>query len=799
EAELVTFRRESITGLLYTVAIKKYQVDAQRRDEILGIAAGDLVIPRKELAIPAPQVRWRAVTGAERYHLWRRVEGKANWIEVYAGKDTAYADPVLLPQLDAGIHFQYQVGVDKGGACIRNPWVLLAQPTAPPPALLPLMKAKASPFAPASQPALETLMSCAVAPLTAALDLCKTDDERRWLLHALAATRDPNAIEPLAQAYKNNATLRRLTGWELARFGSAGLQRLAALAAKGEDAFSLEVVRSLASAGQPSIPFLTGFLHDVRPKIQDAACEGFSTVGPQALKAALTLADDADGEVRCHGAEILGRIGDGRALQPLINLSVDPEARVRAAAVGALGKLLADAPGITPTQGEQATDYLLAALNDPDPTVRARAAAAVGNTKSPRAFLPICALLKDPVDKVRAAVPTALYNLGDARSVDVLCAQLRSAQGNELSTIAGYLGWLHSPHAVAPLIALLGSREASTRLIAAWALGMLGDSRAILPLLALYDKDPAVRSEVADALRNCCEVPVSADARRQVEGPLLARLKAKDEDARMLGITLCGELRLAKALPTLLTLAQSGGENTRGRAIAMLAHYQDPRAAAAIMAAYRTSSPEVRKTATVALGACGDDRALSVLLADTAPTNRRWVVEGLGRSGDFRAAGALLNMLATEEDIPQIVYLLEALCNFQDPRAIGPLLAKLRDPHGYIRERAILALGSAAGSHLSRLVDPLLRVLCEEGMSPEDDTFLERYAAVNLLGKSGDARAIAPLIGELAHSDRQMCGNIVRALKSLTGQDYGFDVEAWNTWQQEQEHTAPAKPKDAKQ
>ena len=230
--ELITSRRKHIIGHLKVFEIRHEQVTAVICVDFYGIAVGDLVMRREEYAVPAPQVRWLPVNKADHYHLWRRKHGTKTWREIYVGKDTAYADPDLLPGLETNTCYQYRVGADIKGACYRNPHVLSTLPVAPPPVLLPLINAKASPWAPSSRPALETLMSSAVAPLTAALNRSKTDIEREWLLHALAATRDPKAIEPLAKAFKDYAHLREEIGKELSRFGPAGVQRLANLTGK---------------------------------------------------------------------------------------------------------------------------------------------------------------------------------------------------------------------------------------------------------------------------------------------------------------------------------------------------------------------------------------------------------------------------------------------------------------------------------------------------------------------------------------------------------------------------------------
>ena len=79
--------------------------------------------------------------------------------------------------------------------------------------------------------------------------------------------------------------------------------------------------------------------------------------------------------VRLHAAEALGKIGDERAVEPLIEALNDEDASVRRGAAVALGRLGA----------ERAVEPLIEALNDEEGHVRRGAAVALGRLGYERA------------------------------------------------------------------------------------------------------------------------------------------------------------------------------------------------------------------------------------------------------------------------------------------------------------------------------------------------------------------------------------------------------------------------------
>ncbi|MCU4137422.1 MAG: HEAT repeat [Thermodesulfobacteria bacterium] len=107
---------------------------------------------------------------------------------------------------------------------------------------------------------------------------------------------------------------------------------------------------------------------------------------------------DEDSDIRKAAARVLGKIGDERAIGPLITTLRDKYEWVREAAAKALVKI-----------GKPAVESLIQTLRDEDPDVRWAAAYVLGNIGDLRAIEPLIQTLRDENSFVREA---AVYALG---------------------------------------------------------------------------------------------------------------------------------------------------------------------------------------------------------------------------------------------------------------------------------------------------------------------------------------------------------------------------------------------------
>jgi HEAT repeat protein len=277
-------------------------------------------------------------------------------------------------------------------------------------------------------------------------------------------------------------------------------------------------------------------------------------------------------EVRQRAAEVLGQLGDARAVEPLIEaLRLDADASVRAAAARSLGLLKALAAKATllealndpdPDVGGAAaqalaelgekgetTDALLAALRDSDPGKRADTAQALADLGDRRALEPLLELaLLDPDELVRDRTIEAIKARWADQAVDRLITRMREApRGSVWSRMLGggkprnerdqllrlrqraaeALGHLGQPRALDAMIEALKDVDRMVRRAAAVGLGKLGNVRALDSLvLALRDKERDVRSEAALALGMLGKA-------RAVEPLIKAWQKERDGEVRL--------------------------------------------------------------------------------------------------------------------------------------------------------------------------------------------------------------------------------------------------------------------------
>ncbi len=185
----------------------------------------------------------------------------------------------------------------------------------------------------------------------------------------------------------------------------------------------------------------------------------------------------------------------------LINALKDKDAGVRLKAAEALGKL-GDA---------RAVDSLIEVLrNEETWDVRQMAAWALGQIDDPRVVDPLSyASVKDADSNVREEAYNALQkstvggNKVDARSVDPIIEALKDEDQGVRKRAAEALGKLKNATAVDSLIEVLRNEETwDVREMAAWALGEIGDARAIDPLnyASMKDAHGNVRGEAKKAL-----------------------------------------------------------------------------------------------------------------------------------------------------------------------------------------------------------------------------------------------------------------------------------------------------------
>lgn len=206
---------------------------------------------------------------------------------------------------------------------------------------------------------------------------------------ALGEIRDPRAIEPLIETFKD---------------------RSYSVVVIGDPA-----VESLAKIGTPALPSLRTALRDPEPIVRESCARVLGKMGAAAKDSVpelIVALNDADERVNTSAKFALGDIGDERAVEPLIQ-ALSGESSTEGATVIALGRI-----------GEAAVDPLRAKLKAPRDKIRILAVAALGRI-GPRASAAVpdlISLIKDPAHDVRSQVIVALGRIQDYRAVPFLIA-----------------------------------------------------------------------------------------------------------------------------------------------------------------------------------------------------------------------------------------------------------------------------------------------------------------------------------------------------------------------------------------
>ncbi|WP_058868330.1 HEAT repeat domain-containing protein [Chloracidobacterium thermophilum] len=442
-------------------------------------------------------------------------------------------------------------------------------------------------------------------------------------------------------------------------------------------------------------------------------------ITPEALAARLA-APTLTPTARITLAVQLGQLGDLRAFDLLRQALLSGDEAMRCTAAEALGRL----------QDVRAVELLLDVLDDDVPRVRSAAAASLARLGMTPARL--VAVLNAPNTNLRTEALRLLGRLSDVATLPAVAAQTREGEPLpvRLAAVAA-LGRLRHPDAVPVLVRLLSAREPALRMQAVSALGEIGEARAVAALLPLLrDPDAAVVGKVVAALSRT-KAPSAVT-------PLLAALQHPDwrvraavahrldawEDARIppaLAAALEDPsalvrfharqslLKLAVAPETLLPVAL-GQSRPRGwyGAYVTLQELAPESIRDELRRSLDAPDPKTRALAAALARRYPDPGTLALLWqrldAETRFTVRWWLVRALADFGEAAREGAM---------------------------------KRARSKQLRLRADAMRVLGWLPANRESQLV-------LQEGLADAESQV--RSAAVEALGRIGDATALAPFL-----------------------------------------------------
>jgi HEAT repeat protein len=446
---------------------------------------------------------------------------------------------------------------------------------------------------------------------------------------------------------------------------------------------------------------------------------------------------------------------------------------------------------------------LVSLLHDPEPSVRLRAAYALGQLGDVSAVEPLAALLDDAWADARFVSAVALATLGDHRAVGMLVEGASDPDASVRLTCAELLGNLNDAGGTDALITLLGDDDSDVRDTAAAALGRLR-GRAVTAALLGVLADPSRGSLALAALAAQPRAARDRALRLLVTDPTLEHLR-HGQAARALAVGSVDDLlsflrdddpatRLAAAELARALAGDTEGERAIRGIVDALEQHADVGALLALAECLEVPSwdkehtprwrpdcfgPELRRSAIEALGRLGDPLATDVVAQQLEPscphheTNEQrrctrsalevlpkvWNAQLLRAEGRHALTAALA---ATDRDDA----LATALAEIGDAGAVDLLLGAVeRHPDLSGRVQPLLArvhdvdaLTEGLGSSSERTAAMTATVLERLGVAATQPLidYVRRHTgvpnnrAIEVLAKVGDRRAVEPLLEILA-------------------------------------------------
>jgi len=508
-----------------------------------------------------------------------------------------------------------------------------------------------------------------------------------------------------------------------------------------EDAdVKLACAETLGRIRDPSvIPILIAELERVdewsSPRIA-AVLIAFGELAVEPLLGALASTDSLN--VRVWSVQVLGKLGDRRAVPALLARIHDRADAFRMSVVNALGSL-GDARAVRP--------LIDTILRDPSPMVRAQAAAALGRIRDAASLPLLVAALGDLEHWVRLRALEAIEAMApsDTSAIEVALDDQNREVRHRAALALERLGTLDQAFAD------LGSDDelrwvaARDRLV---AVGRAGLSERLTR--HLEDSNPRVRARVVAVL--------GALEDRSHEGSLIKRLGDPDSAVRLAAIAALGTLGATAASSSpahpsaaraLVTTLRDGSPEERAGAVQALLGYD--RAELAAIATELTpivehARDEVRAAAIQVLAMIpGEaiDRQLRVALSDRFIDVRLTAMRALGK----RRVTAAVDEIGDGLDAPIVplqVAAADALGMIGGARAVQLLVTVMPRARGESRDAVCAALAGFGWDAAYPTFDVLLA----------SDEIGTRLGAVWTLGKTGDPRAV-PILHMLLHEPEQ--------------------------------------------
>ncbi len=491
--------------------------------------------------------------------------------------------------------------------------------------------------------------------------------------------------------------------------------------------------------------------------LRNSAVETLERLGSRAVAPLCGHVHDADHDVRKFAIDILGTIGNARAVPLLVEALGDPEPNVCAAAAENLGKI----------GDEGAVPHLLQALARSDIWLRYTILEALGKIGKPVPMAVIAPLVQENL--LKKAVFDCLGAIGEAEAASLLLEgirdrvkNIREAAALALVKVRGRLSQTGALQEVddtlrgfdgAPFVdGLISSLDTSDRELQEALiilLGIIGDERATAPLLHCF-RDDRLR-------RRCLAAFKSMDER--AAATLVRLFPEADDEERAFIIYICGELRCKGAVQLIRHGMRGADPVLRKVSVRAAGKSALPGLIGEVAPLLDDADAEVRAGAVEALAQLavedGEEvRRIAGELAHAGLAEKRCNAASLfARLGDAEK----LSLLVKDDDAAVRRSAVHALAGLKQEASVGHLVMALVDEETDVRIAAAGALGEMGGD---AVLEPLLLAMKDE------DSWVQ-CAALRSLGKLRHEGA-KPAITELLATSAQGAVTI-SALEALAG------------------------------
>ncbi len=500
---------------------------------------------------------------------------------------------------------------------------------------------------------------------------------------------------------------------------------------------------------------------------RNAAIEAFVRYGKQSVPYLTHMLVDHDERVRMYGALILSQIKDPRAVEQLLDTIDDPSINVKHNVIEALGKI-GDARAVQPI-----IDCLSEGF-----WIQYPAVVALGDLGDARACEPLISLLDQ--EMLTQVVIHSLGKIGELETIPVLFSVLVSDSDSlKDDVVFSLVDTLRRYEAAYEKKAdretccatikkeiektdlvdyLLASLHHENKTIARNAIVMLGciEEKTAIPHLLEFADDYELEIEVADAL---------ADIGRRHTENLIAHLKSPDPKDRTAVIQCLGLLDDLGAIRACIPYLEDEDFSVRQQAtIALAARAWEGEIADALLDAMSNDDPEVRCIAVSALAQGKTEGLVEKLLPKLTGGSRTEMicaVNVLGQRGDDSAFGSVEALLNdTDDELRTAAY--NALFQIRPDKVSDAILETgLNDGNPDIRKATARCLVSRQSDISETALKKLLH----------DADHGVRVVAIESLGKMQSTANVTNLITIFEDADLRTRMVIVKALGEIQGED----------------------------